>query len=469
MSMKSTKIHDIEWFLDDEGLAPVLEGLAMPENSRRGYVNARYQGGQIFVKSFSEKGLPGFIRNRVASRGKREFVLGNKLLSFSIPTPKPLGYGLSRMGSYIIQQWVEGKSLMAVFIELNNDPELVAKLAELLKKLKTHRVRHNDLHIDNILVSDKELYLIDLHKMRIKRSFSVQDEVANLSQALVDMYSYFDNAERETFFVNYGNPGIRENVERAMERLSARWIRKKKERAFQETSIIVARENRLYMAGMEEKATGELQSVIKTDRKVKVERYSDHIRKTYANRRRLEKAWRAHVVLAYMGFNIAPSAYYVELPGDSPMGYIAMEDLYGRGQEFDRFLDGMYDRMSDHERRVFVGKLVDFFLVLARKKIIHKDLKTCNIFVLHGGGFLLLDVEDIRFKALDEETLKRMLVQLNTTVPKRISFRDRVRFFLDFTSPMMVNKRSIFKAVVKESTRREIVYEGVGGLRREHW
>jgi hypothetical protein len=34
---------------------------------------------------------------------------------------------------------------------------------------------------------------------------------------------------------------------------------------------------------------------------------------------------------------------------------------------------------------------------------------------------------------------------------------------------MMVNKKTIFKAVLKESTRREIVYEGTGGLKREMW
>lgn len=467
--MKSIKVQDIEWFVDDDGLASVLERLSLPEASRRGYVNARYKDGQIFVKSFAEKGLPGFIRNRVASRGKREYVLGNKLLSLFVPTPMPLGYGVSRMGSYIIQQWIEGKSLMAAFKESNNDPELLAKLAALLKKLKTHRVRHNDLHIDNILVFDKQLYLIDLHKMRIKRSFTVQDEVANLSHALVYIYSYLDITERKTFFVNYGNPGIQELVERAMDRLAVRWIRKKKERAFQETSVIAARGNRLYRTGMEDQATGELQSVMKTDQKVRVERYSDHIRKTYVNRRRLEKAWRVHVVLAYMELNIVPQVFYVELPGDSPMGYIAMEDLRGRGQELDRFLDGRYNGMSCHERRLFVDKLVNFLLVLARKKIIHKDLKACNIFALNSGGFLLLDVEDIRFKALDEETLKRMLIQLNTTIPGRITFRDRIRFFLEFISPMMVNKRNIFKAVVKESMRREIVYEGVGGLKREEW
>jgi tRNA A-37 threonylcarbamoyl transferase component Bud32 len=467
--MNTCKIKEIEWFVEDEGLIPVLKEIVIPEGTRRGYVNARYSGGQIFIKSFAEKGLPGFIRNRVASRGKREYTLGNWLLSHSILTPKPLGYGISRMGSYVIQQWIESKSLMTAFKESVYHSELMVRLATLLKELKVNHVRHNDLHVDNILVSGKQMYLIDLHKMRIKGSFTVLDEVSNLSHVLAAIYEYLDTGEKETFFANYGNPGIREIVERAMDRLADRWIRKKKERAFQETSIIMARGSRLYLVGMENRATGELQSLIKVDRKVKVERHTDHIRKIYVSRRRLERAWRNHVVLSYMNLNITPSAFYVELPGDSPMGSIAMEDLHGKGSELDCYLDSAYDDMDTHERRLFTGRLISFLLMITRKKIVHKDMKACNIFALNDGRLMLLDVEDIRFMALDEEALKRMLIQLNTTMPKRIITQDRIRFFLQFTSPMKVNKRAIFKTVVRESMRREIVYEGVGGLKRETW
>ncbi len=468
-SMNSLKIQDADWFVDDEGLIPTLKDIDLPEGSRRSYVTAGYHGGQVFIKYFSEKGLPGFIRNRIASRGRREYILGNWLLSRAILTPKPLGYGVSRMGSYVVQQWIEGKSFLEALKTSDNQSELMEKLAALLKALKIHHVRHNDLHIENILVSDNQLYLIDLHKMRIKGSFAVLDEVSNLSHVLVNIYNYFDSDEKEVFFANYGNPGVREMVERAMDRLADRWIRKKKERAFQETSMITARGNRLYRVGMENRATGELQNVIKVDRKVRVERYTDHIRKIFVSRRRLERAWRNHIVLAYMKFSIVPPVFYVELPGDSPMGSIAMEDMLGKGREFDRHLDAMYDSMDVHERRLFIGKLADFLLMITRKKIVHKDMKACNIFVLHDGGFVLLDVEDIRFRALDEETLKKILIQLNTTIPRRISTLDRIRFFLKFTSPMKLNKKAILKAVIRESMKREIVYESVEGLKREEW
>jgi tRNA A-37 threonylcarbamoyl transferase component Bud32 len=441
----------------------------MPEGGRRGYVKASYQGGQIFIKSFAEKGLPGFIRNRVASRGKKEYQLGRRLLALSIPTPRPLGYGVSRMASYTIQEWVEGKNLLAALKETDYSAQLLNSLAGFLKTLKIHHVRHNDLHLDNILVVDGELYIIDLHKTRIKDSFTILDEVSNLSHALAPLYGELDKAEKDAFFAMYGNPGLEETVGRAIDRMGARWVRRKKERAFAPTSLIVAKDSRLHMTGMENRDPGTFEGLIKSDRKVKIERYTNHVRKIYRNRRRLERAWRAHVVIAYMGLPIVPEAYYVELPGDNPMGHIAMEDLKGRGEELDRWLDRRYVMITESEKRLLKSSLANYFLGLARKKIMHKDLKACNIFVLQEGGFILLDVEDIRFRSLDEEALKRMLVQLNTTIPRRVSTRDRMRFFLEFTSPMKVDRKAIFKAVVKESLRREIVYEGIKGLTRETW
>lgn len=468
--MKSYKIQGIEWFVEDEGLIPVLRNVVIPDGSHgRSYVIADYNDSQIFIKSFKEKGLPGFIRNRISSRGKREYRLGNFLLSRSIKTAKPLGYGVSRMGSYIIQKWIEGRSLLTVFKESERHSELLEMLAVFLNILKMHHVRHNDLHSDNILVCDEQLYLIDLHKTRIKASFTLLDEASNLSHVLVNIYSYLDSDEKSAFFASYGNTGIQGLVEQEMDRLANRWIRKKKERAFQETSMIVVRGNRFYITGMESRAVGGLQRVIKVDRKIRVEQYTDHIRKTYASRHRLERAWRNHVVLAYMNLSIAPTAFYVERPGDGSMGSITMEDLHGKGQELDRYLDGKYDTMATHERRRFIARLTDFLLMITRKKIIHKDMKACNVFVFHEEGFMLLDVEDIRFRALDEESLKRMLIQLNTTIPRRVSTGDRIRFFLQFTSPMKLDKKAIFSAVVRESMKREIVYEGVDRLKREDW
>jgi len=65
--------------------------------------------------------------------------------------------------------------------------------------------------------------------------------------------------------------------------------------------------------------------------------------------------------------------------------------------------------------------------------------------------------------------LKKMLVQLNTTLPKRISVMDRMRFFCKITLPLSVDRKRLLKDVVRESLESDIVYEGVGGLVRESW
>ena len=101
----------------------------------------------------------------------------------------------------------------------------------------------------------------------------------------------------------------------------------------------------------------------------------------------------------------------------------------------------------------------------SRKGIIHRDLKACNVFVL-SDGFRLLDVEDILFAAPTEETMRRMLVQLNTSVPERISVADRVRFFVNLVSGFSLDRKRLLREVARLSRNEDIVYEGVSGLKK---
>lgn len=468
-TMRASRIDSIKWLLKEEGLKDVLKQFSHKEGERRTYTVYKYKDGRIFIKSFLEKGLGGLLRNIFIPRGKREYELGEKLSSLGVLTPVVLGYGTSRRGSYVIQEWIEGESLIRQLEKTGEREKLFVGLADLLKILKSNYIRHNDLHLDNILVLDNKLYLIDLHKMRIKRSFNVRDEISNLSHALTMVYSDMTGTEKDTFFRNYGDEAIRHRLEEEIERLRRNWVRRKRKRAFKDTSITVYSDEYLYVRGMEKKAKGGFVANLKEDKKVKVERFSDHIRKIYCNRRRLRNAWKNHVALAYMHLSIIPQAYYLKTPSLLKAGYIAMEDLGGRGEELDRYLDRRYDSMKYNERKRFVEKLSGFFEMIFRKGILHKDMKGCNLFALEDGSFALLDVEDIVFRDIDEETLKKILIQLNNAVPKRISINDRMRFFLRLTGFMKVDRKRIFKYVRKGSLKGEIVYEGAGGLKVESW
>lgn len=467
--MKIVRINDIKWFLKDEALVDFVKDVSCEGVTKRGHFAVEREGKKVFIKYFKEKGFFGLLRNRVTPRGKKEFYLAGRLISLSIPTPEPLGYGISDTGSYVIQEWIDGNTFVNAYTEDIEKNTLLLQLAAFLNELKFHRIRHNDLHLNNIIVHKDRLYLVDLHKMKIKNAFSLSDEISNLAHAITMLYQDLNEEEKGTFFQQYSNKGIKESLEAELKRLRRRWILKKMERAFDDTSTMVKDRDQVFIAGFEGYGKGALHSVIKEDKKVKVERYSDHVRKIYRNKRRLNRAWKNHIALTYLNLRVVPQAFFVKRPSLTEKGFIAMEDLAGKGEELDRYLDSEYDRFGLHERRVFIDALSAFFVHAIKQWIYHRDMKACNVFILRDGGFVLLDVEDIVFTEMDTEFLKRMLIQLNTTIPKRVSTGDRIRFFLKLSVPLKMKNKALFREVIAESLKGKIVYEGVSGLNVEQW
>jgi tRNA A-37 threonylcarbamoyl transferase component Bud32 len=462
-------INNIEWHLREEEIAGVLRDFSHPPEERRHYGVYPFKAGKVFVKSFSEKGLLGYLRNKISPRGKREYLLGRKLVSLSIRTPEMYGYGIGPVSSSVVEEWIPGKSFIKTFLESTNKTALVIALAELLKRLKEKHVLHNDLHLDNILASEGALYLIDLHKMTIRQSFTRGDEMCNLSHALAMAYWVMSEEEKIVFFLHYGRDGIRDEVEKTLRTMHYRWILRKKQRAFKETSRMSRKCGYLSVKGKESFGQGAFVETVKKDRKITVERYDDHIRKIYAQKRRLKRAWKAHMALVYLDISVIPDTFCLKMARPFSPGYICMEDLSRRGEELDRHIDRKYDAMNSAERKNFAERLALFLGNAIRSGVMHRDLKGCNIFVLNDGTFRFLDVEDVAFEEIRDETLKRMLVQLNTTIPKRISIRDRMRFFLKLTSSIKIDKKRLFRDIVKASLESDIVYEGTGGLRMERW
>jgi tRNA A-37 threonylcarbamoyl transferase component Bud32 len=470
MTMQRVRKNNIRWFLDDcAGLAAMVGAIVEGEDSRRSYSILECGEKKAFVKFFLERGAIGWLRNRLNPRGRKEYALAKRLLSETVATPAPMGYGIGKGGSFIIEELIEGETLKSAFDGAARKEPLVDALALFLRRLSARGVRHNDLHLDNVLVKGETLYLIDLHKACIKKGgFTRKDEVKNLTQGLTMIYGEMTEAARRRFFEGYGRPGLRPAVEASLRSQWKAWIDSKKKRAFSTTSKLVARGRRVYVRGREQEARGAFRELIKKDRKVRVERYGDHIRKVYARKRRLVRAWETWAALQYVGLEIAPRPFFVEKPFMPGGGYVAMEDLAGQGEELDRFLDRNYDAMDLHRRRAFIDGFARFLARLLKMGIVQKDLKGCNVFVL-DGAFRLLDVEDIAFFTPGEKDLKALLAQLNNSLPARIAAADRIRFFLKLTRSFPFDLKRLFRQAAAVCAAEEIVYEGAYGLKRESW
>lgn len=469
--MKKYPAEQFTWFVKDEDIFPVVRDIVHPEGERRSYHIREYRGSKVFIKTFGEKGAVGKIRSLLAPRGKKEYVVADRLCSLGVPSPVPLGYAIGQNVSAIIETCIDGRTFLDIFKSTDDRGPLLKELADFLRFLKAKKVRHDDLHLDNILVSCKTLHLIDLHKVRIKAAFTERDEITNAKHALGTIYYDIDPRERTSFFAAYeAGPALAHKVTDTIRSLRDTWVINKMARAFRDTSVVRRDGTRFTIRNREGSGSGKFVETLKKDKKVRVERYGDHVRKTYTGIYRLKTAWRNHVVLEYMHKAITPAVYYAEVPKQG-YGYIAMEDLTGRGEELDRYLDRNYDAMDAPERISFISELSGFFLGAMAWGISHRDLKACNIFVLTRGGFLFLDVEDIQFRnpRPAPDTLKKLFCQLNNTVPKRISLKDRMRFFLQLVSVVDYDRKKLFKEVVAESLKDNIVYEGVAGLVTESW
>jgi tRNA A-37 threonylcarbamoyl transferase component Bud32 len=468
-AMEMIKKNGISWFLERGELTALIEGLKPGTQTRRTHQGIGLGGRQVFVKHFVEKGLLGLMRNLVSPRGKKEYDLGKRLAASHIATPAPLGYGLEKGGSFILQEYIDAVPFKAAFEAGVGRQKLLDNLAFLLKQLREQRVRHNDLHLENVMVSGERLYLIDLHKSVIKKkSLTITDELANLTHALTMIYDKLTEDEKSRFFGLYERPDLRKPTEVRLVSLWREWIESKKRRCFSTTSKLVAKEGKVHIRESLGLGEGSFKGFLKNGRKATVEAHEDHIRKVYRDKRRLVRAWTAHVILEYLEMPVGPRPYYIRKATPFSKGYIAMEDLRSRGAELDRFLDSEYDTMNADRRRTLARQLSQFLGELLRKGILHKDLKACNLFVV-SDGFRLIDIEDVRFVRPGSDDLRKMFVQLNTSIPARIGVRDRIRFFAMVTGNLPVDKKRLFNSVNQDSLGREIVYEGVAGLKKESW
>ncbi len=148
-----------------------------------------------------------------------------------------------------------------------------------------------------------------------------------------------------------------------------------------------------------------------------------------------------------------------------------MMEALENGQEMDRYLVKGFDGFS--RKRRFIRAFAHWLSELHHKGVYHQDMKTCNIWVSEKEGswdFTLLDLEDV---VLDEtvngKRLFRTCLQLNTSVPGRITKGDRLHFLRQYLAnrPVSLEKRKWAKQMMEETRKRGTLYVAPWGVVRE--
>lgn len=177
-----------------------------------------------------------------------------------------------------------------------------------------------------------------------------------------------------------------------------------------------------------------------------------------AGRSPSRRSWLAQADLASRGLSVpAPLAFW-ERPNGT--GVILME--YSAGLGLDKLLHGSWKGMKLPERRQVESHVAHLLQSLCRRQCLPGDLKACNILV-EAGRAVLVDLDGVRRgREITADEMASAWAQLNTSIPRAISWRSRARVLLGtgLKGPLA---RQIWAMARKLSAGRPVVYQGVSG------
>ena len=178
----------------------------------------------IYIKYFKRGGYKEYIKHLfVPTKARTEWEVGNALLSKDINTALPLAISEGKRRLLIVTETVINSEELMEFCQSNYEGSLsveresekkilLDKLALLIRDIHEKGFCHYDLHAGNILIKFKkeqnvagyDLYLMDLHRVKIFKSISVSKRMFNLAQIFNSLSSIMTKADKLNFIRSYG-------------------------------------------------------------------------------------------------------------------------------------------------------------------------------------------------------------------------------------------------------------------------
>jgi serine/threonine protein kinase len=434
-------------------------------------------------------------------------------------------HGLLRESFFIAEALEDARDLLDFSQDHFTTPDqregknqLLTLLAETTRRVHDSGLFHRDLHGGNILIRGADLpalYLVDLHQARKQSSVSRAKRLWNLAQIFNSLDFMLDHGGRTLFLCTYGQgrPPFGYDLETCMQRIQgiARRIARRRQKSRSKRCL---KESTLFTVGKRsgftvfrrreieadvlmgvleahrEKARSRGEGLVKYSPKtvvslvnavgtngapvcVKEYRYGTilgQLRNSF-RKPKGKTAWIAGNLLFTYGIcRLKPLAYVERRKLRLLRETFYVTESHAGDEEMDRYLIRRSHGEAGRELRRFISAFATWLGSLHRARIYHRDLKTCNILVReehNGWGFSLVDLEDVRFGTrIGKDRILRNLVQVNCSIPRSVSYGDRVRFLKEYlnANPAALDQRRLIESVLEESRKRGIVYVSPEGV-----
>lgn len=189
----------------------------------------------IYIKYFKRGGYSDYVKYLfVPTRTRTEWEVANALLSNDINTALPLAiaekrrYGMLE-SSLLVTEAVTNSEPFMEYCQANYEGalsgekedeknKLLDKLAGFIRDIHEKGFCHYDLHAGNILIKfnnsqshsihDCDLYLMDLHRVKILKSVSFHKRLHNLAQIFNSLSTILTESDKLDFLRSYGSNAI---------------------------------------------------------------------------------------------------------------------------------------------------------------------------------------------------------------------------------------------------------------------
>lgn len=440
---------------------------------------------EYYVKIYNPDTWLEKIRNFLSPRTLHEALLLKQLQYSGIPVPEVREHIRLNQASALITRAIFPAHGLH---EVDRDAQIRIMLG-MCVDLINHGYHFTDMHAGNIILDEKDKpFLVDAYEIIPCRRITAKNAASLLAQAAniydlsgKDLDPYLSRIDAIT---DQGmlKRKIRSLAQSFRNARVKRWIR----RSFREGSFSCTRDNGSYRAMTRRGFELDLDSIInehlanistqagiyKFQEKTQLSRVGDYCVKSYKEPARFtapyaKRSWKGALTLL---FN--------EIPVADPVALVLFRDrksmLITRAldqPDLDTFIDLEYDRMSLDDRHRMAKALGSLIGSLHKKKIYHADLKASNIKAdLSGPNFYFLDTDRVeQNRSLPRRKRLKNLVQINTSIPLRVSRQDRMAFLEAYCAITGDDPKDMFTRVWKLSSGQEIVYRTLEGDRIERW
>ncbi|MBI4566071.1 MAG: hypothetical protein HY716_15400 [Planctomycetes bacterium] len=399
------------------------------------------QGPALYLKLFKDRGIWARLRRLLADRAAHEFAVLEHLRRANIAAPIPVACGVREGCSYLATEEIAGAKVLKAEAAGRHWSRaervgLMDALGRFVRRVHDAGVRHDDLHLGNILfvgsLGHPTLYIIDAHRASRRSRISLESRIRALGFLLLSMQPFFGVTDQLRFLRAYDRSLSLERVRRAYEVARERYAASRAARCIATGTQFQAERGAWLRRPM---TLREARDLIHAKPLHEIKSVGRRRLWLVASDRFVREDPRAAAI--WMNAHALDVRHVATPRLWARVGTRLVGEWLTDAQPLDAYVASRFPAWPPSRRREFAFRLARFVRGLHRNGVYHHDLKANNVLVRERPGesleFFAVDVDRVSFfRAVPAGRRLYNLAQLNAALGAPVTWGDRLAFYRSY-------------------------------------